>query len=78
MEQKGLLNWTIFEGSKVAGGLARSIIDENGFTWDLGGHVTFARDPSYYKMLDSLNIEFNYKTRVSKVWVKDKWIDYPF
>ena len=35
----GKTNWLLCETADDAGGLAGSVVDEQGFTWDLGGHV---------------------------------------
>jgi protoporphyrinogen oxidase len=34
--------WMLCEGANQFGGLAASVLDENGYTWDLGGHVLFS------------------------------------
>ncbi len=38
----------LIEAEEQAGGLAASVVDDQGFTWDLGGHVQF----SHYQAFD--------------------------
>src|SRR5439155_340516 len=46
----GETNWLLCEAAADAGGLAGSVVDDHGFTWDLGGHVQF----SHYDYFDDL------------------------
>ncbi|MDP6934765.1 MAG: NAD(P)-binding protein, partial [Myxococcota bacterium] len=48
--QLGHADWTVLERGSVVGGLARTEVDENGFLWDMGGHVVF----SHYRYFDDL------------------------
>ena len=41
LTELGLSNFTVFEASDHAGGLASSFRDEAGFTWDIGGTCSF-------------------------------------
>ena len=50
------------------GGLARSLYSENGFTYDIGGHVSYTHDTAYWDFLDSLDIEYNKFARKAKVF----------
>src|SRR6266566_10118745 len=78
LEQRGIRDWLIVEAGKVAGGLAQSIVDEHGFTWDLGGHVQF----SHYEMFDELMDDllggdgWLYHDRDSWVWIRDRFVPY--
>jgi protoporphyrinogen oxidase len=62
------------------GGLAKSFTDDQGFTWDIGGHVQF----SHYRYFDDLMIKalgedgWLHHQRESWVWIKDRFVPYPF
>lgn len=79
LEQLGHTDWTLYESADHAGGLSSSVVDAQGFTWDLGGHVLF----SHYRFFDALMqaaladrwIEH---IREAWVWMRDRWIPYPF
>jgi protoporphyrinogen oxidase len=43
-------DWDVYERAASVGGLAGSVRDEHGFTWDHGGHVMF----SHYDYVDDL------------------------
>jgi len=80
LEQRGIADWLVLEAGPVAGGLAQSVVDEHGFTWDLGGHVQF----SHYEMFDQLMDDllgadgWLYHDRESWVWVRERFVPYPF
>lgn len=79
LAEHGHTDWTLVDAGDRAGGLAMSVVDENGFTWDLGGHVLF----SHYKYFDrlmtyALGDEWVEHEREAWVWMRNRWIPYPF
>jgi protoporphyrinogen oxidase len=80
LDRLGRTDWTLVEAADTAGGLASSVVDEHGFTWDLGGHVQF----SHYQYFDDLMDEllgpdgWLYHQRQSWVWVRERFVPYPF
>ncbi|KPK97172.1 MAG: hypothetical protein AMJ95_10525 [Omnitrophica WOR_2 bacterium SM23_72] len=78
--ENGISDWQLLESKGVAGGLAASFIDDMGFTWDVGGHVQF----SHYEYFDRAMEEFLgpdgwlHHERESWVWIKDRFVPYPF
>lgn len=72
-------NWAIFEKNAFVGGLSASCEDEDGFTWDIGGHVVF----SHYKEFDRFFQDmtrgevFNHQ-RKSYIRMAGRYIPYPF
>jgi protoporphyrinogen oxidase len=78
--QAGENDFLMLEAGDEVGGLASSDVDAQGFTWDLGGHVQF----SHYKIFDdymelALGKDgwFQHE-RESWVWMRDRFIPYPF
>ncbi|WP_249010137.1 NAD(P)/FAD-dependent oxidoreductase [Conexibacter sp. DBS9H8] len=79
LDRLGHRNWRLLEAAGEVGGLARSIRDPAGFTWDLGGHVVF----SHYRAFDALLEEVMGEDvlrheRSSYVRSGDVWVPYPF
>lgn len=82
LQQHNHQSWLVVDGFSQPGGLARSEMTREGFLFDLGGHVIF----SHYKYFDQL-LEHAMGTgadvwstieRVSYVWIKDRYVPYPF
>jgi protoporphyrinogen oxidase len=72
-------DWLLVEAAPRAGGLSMSVVDDAGFTWDLGGHVLF----SHYKYFDrlmevALGDAWVEHEREAWVWMRERWIPYPF
>jgi len=80
LDALGYTDWYLCESAATPGGLAASVVDEHGFTWDLGGHVQF----SHYQYFDDLMDEllgadgWLYHDRESWVWVRGRFVPYPF
>ncbi len=79
LQELGHKNWAVYEKNDYVGGLAASFVDENGFTWDIGGHVLF----SHYEYFDNLvfkllNKEYLEHLRESWIRIFNTWVPYPF
>ena len=62
------------------GGLARSVMDSRGFTWDLGGHVAFSQFEDFDRLLDAVLApgEMISHTRRAEIFFNGSWVPYPF
>ncbi|CUS15618.1 unnamed protein product [Tuber aestivum] len=81
LNQLNEASWLLLDSSETPGGLASTDITEEGFLYDVGGHVIF----SHYKYFDdclneALPREGDWYThqRVSYVRCKNVWVPYPF
>ena len=81
LEQHGA-DWLLVDAAAGPGGLACTDTTPEGFLFDMGGHVIF----SHYKYFDELinaavgegDGHWNTLQRVSYVWIKGRWVAYPF
>jgi protoporphyrinogen oxidase len=76
----GETDFLLIDAAEAPGGLASSCVDEQGFTWDLGGHVQFSH---YQKFDEYMDLAFPaegwlWHERESWIWLKDRFIPYPF
>ena len=79
LRELGYENWAIYEKQNHIGGLSASFRDENGFTWDIGGHIIFSVMDRFNslvaKLLDENTVSH---VRESWVWLLDTFVRYPF
>ena len=71
-------DWLLIEKAATAGGLSRSVVDSQGFTWDMGGHVVFSHYKQFDLFLDSLlQDQWLEHRRESSIWMCNRFIPYP-
>ena len=71
-------NWVLFEKEDKCGGLSSTDIDNHGFLWDRGGHITFSHYDYFDKVVNSCVKKWITHERESWIWMKDRFIPYPF
>jgi len=75
-------NWLLVDAFDEAGGLACTDVTPEGFLFDMGGHVIFSHFEYFDQLIDAAvgTGEENWAVheRVSYVWMKNRWIPYPF
>ena len=78
LSELGCHDWLMLEQHAEVGGLATSVVDPQGFTWDLGVHVVFSHYDYFDALLDSLLGEnWLHHRRESWVWMRQRFIPYP-
>ncbi len=78
LHEAGHAHWELVEKESYVGGLASSQVDEDGFTWDLGGHVVFSHYAYFDHLLDSLlEQQWVEHVREAWVWMRERFIPYP-
>jgi protoporphyrinogen oxidase len=79
LERLGHHEWLILEREQHPGGLAASVVDPAGFTWDLGGHVVFSHFGEFDALLhEVMQDEISSHDRSSYIRFDDRWVPYPF
>lgn len=75
----GYKQWHVYEQHNYVGGLASSVVDPQGFTWDMGGHVLFSHYP-YFDQAVAESLGGAYYTHQRESWVRmlQTWVPYPF
>lgn len=79
LHELGFEDFQIFEAQAYVGGLATSFVDPQGFTWDIGGHVQFSHYEDFDRAMDlALPKSWLEHQRESWIWMKERFIPYPF
>jgi len=79
LNKLGQTDWQMYERSDHVGGLSASFRDNNGFTWDVGGHVLFSHYPYFDKAVaEALGDAWYEHQRESWVRILQTWVPYPF
>ena len=79
LDRLGRRDWVVLERASQAGGLAASVLDPAGFTWDLGGHVVFSHFGDFDALLaEVMNGDICRHERSSYIRFADRWVPYPF
>lgn len=72
-------DWVLLEADDRVGGLAKSYVDDNGFTWDIGGHVMFSHYEYYDRLVQHmLGDQVSTVSRQAWIWMENRFIGYPF
>lgn len=79
LQEMGFHDFLVLEAAGGPGGLASSVVDPEGFTWDLGGHVQFSHYSYYDRVLDQAVADgWLWHDRESWIWIDSRWVPYPF
>ncbi|MEZ5289721.1 MAG: NAD(P)-binding protein [Vicinamibacterales bacterium] len=75
----GQHDWLLLEADASAGGLAGSVVDDHGFTWDFGGHVQFSHYAYFDRLMDDLlgPDGWHHLDRDASVWLRARFVPYP-
>ncbi|MEO7963221.1 MAG: FAD-dependent oxidoreductase [Gemmatimonadaceae bacterium] len=78
LAEHGYSDWTLVDAAERAGGLAMSVVDSQGFTWDLGGHVLFSHFKYFDRLMtEALGDDWVEHEREAWVWMRKRWVPYP-
>ena len=80
LRDRGETDWLLLEATGRFGGLAQSWVDEQGFTWDLGGHVQFSHYDTFDRYMDGALGTDGWYVHERESWIRmlGTWIPYPF
>jgi protoporphyrinogen oxidase len=68
----------VFEAEDQVGGLAKTVVDPDGYRFDLGGHRFFTKATEVNDLwLEIMGDEFLMRPRMSRIFWRGKYLDYP-
>ncbi len=77
-QELGFADWIVLEARSEPGGLASSVVDPRGFTWDLGGHVQFSHYDTYDRVLDRALGPHGWLWHERRAFVRIEGVDVPY
>jgi protoporphyrinogen oxidase len=68
----------VFEADDQVGGLAKTVVDPDGYRFDLGGHRFFTKSKEVNDLwLEIMGDEFLMRPRMSRIFWRGRFLDYP-
>src|SRR3954462_3467642 len=68
----------VFEADDQVGGIAKTVVDPHGYRFDLGGHRFFTKNQEVNDLwLEIMGDEFLMRPRMSRIFWRGKYLDYP-
>ncbi|HSD81226.1 MAG TPA: NAD(P)/FAD-dependent oxidoreductase [Solirubrobacteraceae bacterium] len=68
----------VLEAEDQVGGLAKTVVDPDGYRFDLGGHRFFTKNREVNDLwLEIMGDEFLMRPRMSRIFWRGKYLDYP-
>src|SRR5215218_957345 len=68
----------VFEADDQVGGIAKTVVDPYGYRFDLGGHRFFTKNQEVNDLwLEIMGDEFLLRPRMSRIFWRGKYLDYP-
>lgn len=64
------IDHVVVDAGDQVGGMATSVRDEQGFTWDLGGHVLHSHFAEFDRAVDASGVKMNDVARNGWVWLE--------
>jgi protoporphyrinogen oxidase len=77
LAEQSARSWLLLEAAPVPGGAAGSWRDDQGFLWDMGGHVLHSHFPYFDQTIADAVSEWSYPVRDPAVWVGDRFVGAP-
>ncbi|HEX8120180.1 MAG TPA: NAD(P)/FAD-dependent oxidoreductase [Solirubrobacteraceae bacterium] len=68
----------VFEADEQVGGIAKTVVDPYGYRFDLGGHRFFTKNKEVNDLwLEIMGDEFLLRPRMSRIYWRGRYLDYP-
>lgn len=79
LKELGVSDFVVLEAASEPGGLSRSFVDKEGFTWDIGGHVQFSHYAYFDEVMKRAVGEDGWYTHQREAWARmlGRWVPYP-
>ena len=78
LNELGHGDFALYERENFVGGLAASVRDDCGFTWDFGVHVLYSRSAYFNGVMDSILAgAWTDQRRDAQVWMHGQFVPYP-